>query len=155
MSLRENTSVIREKGESQNGCFKKAKHAKISEYVSGGKKCLFFGILACFAFLKHPFWDSPFCLIADEYLLLLDREWFRKNIDFTESFSLKNEAFYFILHIVSKFFIQSLMRFKSTETFQKRKASNFFLTYLTKSCLNFIVLLMELAASIVIKSMSY
>ena len=23
-------------------------------------------ILACFAFLKHPFWDSPFCLITDE-----------------------------------------------------------------------------------------
>ena len=26
-----NSSVIRQKGESQNGCFKKAKHAKISE----------------------------------------------------------------------------------------------------------------------------
>ena len=25
------SSVIRQKGESQNGCFKKAKHAKISE----------------------------------------------------------------------------------------------------------------------------
>ena len=23
-------------------------------------------ILACFAFLKHPFWDSPFCLITDD-----------------------------------------------------------------------------------------
>ena len=22
--------------------------------------------LACFIFLKHPFWDSPFCLITDE-----------------------------------------------------------------------------------------
>ena len=22
--------------------------------------------LACFVFLKHPFWDSPFCLITDE-----------------------------------------------------------------------------------------
>ena len=27
----DNSSVIRQKGESQNGCFKKAKHAKISE----------------------------------------------------------------------------------------------------------------------------
>ena len=23
--------------------------------------------LACFAFLKHPFWDSPFCLITDGF----------------------------------------------------------------------------------------
>ena len=23
-------------------------------------------ILACFNFLKHPVWDSPFCLITDE-----------------------------------------------------------------------------------------
>ena len=22
--------------------------------------------LACFVFLKHPFWDLPFCLITDE-----------------------------------------------------------------------------------------
>ena len=27
----QNSSVIRQKGESQNGCFKKAKHAKVSE----------------------------------------------------------------------------------------------------------------------------
>ena len=24
--------------------------------------------LACFVFLKHPFWDSPFCLITDELI---------------------------------------------------------------------------------------
>ena len=24
--------------------------------------------LACFVFLKHPFWDSPFCLITDDFL---------------------------------------------------------------------------------------
>ena len=29
--FRHNSSVIRQKGESQNGCFKKAKHAKISK----------------------------------------------------------------------------------------------------------------------------
>ena len=28
--------------------------------VSGGKKCSFFGKLACFVFLKLPFWDSPY-----------------------------------------------------------------------------------------------
>ena len=37
--------------------------------VSGGKKCLFFGNLACFVFLKHPFWDLPFCLITDSILI--------------------------------------------------------------------------------------
>ena len=31
MTDKENSSVIRQKGESQNGCFKKPKHAKISE----------------------------------------------------------------------------------------------------------------------------
>ena len=32
----------------------------------GGKKCSLFGNLACFVFLKHPFWDSPFSLITDD-----------------------------------------------------------------------------------------
>ena len=27
--------------------------------------------LACFVFLKHPFWDSPFCLITDEWPFIL------------------------------------------------------------------------------------
>ena len=40
------SSVISQKDESQNGCFKKTKHAKFS--------------------LKHPFWDSPFFLITDD-----------------------------------------------------------------------------------------
>ena len=53
-------------------------------FVSGGKKCLFvahvrvrIGVrnvrfsenLARFVFLKHSFWDSPFCLITDEMFL--------------------------------------------------------------------------------------
>ena len=25
--------------------------------------------LACFVFLKHPFWDSPFCLITDVFFI--------------------------------------------------------------------------------------
>ena len=36
------SSVIRQKRESQNGCFKKTKHAKFSEKRTGDKKCLFF-----------------------------------------------------------------------------------------------------------------
>ena len=34
--------------------------------VSGGKKCSFSEYFACFVFLKHPSWDSPFCLITDD-----------------------------------------------------------------------------------------
>lgn len=76
------------------------------------------------------------------------------NIDFTDSFSLTHEAFYFILQI-SKFFIQSLMRFKSTEYFPDSEVIEFFFACLT-SCFNLIVLLMELASSIiVIKYISY
>ena len=65
------SSVIREKGEFPNWCFKKAKHAKISEKqtfltpwyaqkkskrnsVSGGKKCLFFGNFGMLCFLETP-----------------------------------------------------------------------------------------------------
>ena len=70
------SSVIREKGESQNGCFKKTRHAKIfrktnisypliptSTYVcvSGGKKCLFFGKFGVFCFLETPV--LRFCLL--------------------------------------------------------------------------------------------
>ena len=39
----------------------------------GVKNVCFSDILACFAFLKHPFWESPFCLIPDDlgtYLFL-------------------------------------------------------------------------------------
>ena len=63
---------IRQKGESQNGCFKKAKQAKISEkqtFLTPNQEVrnfCFSEILACFAFLKNPFRDLPFCLIIDE-----------------------------------------------------------------------------------------
>ena len=59
------SSVIRQKGESLNGCFKKAKHAKISGEQTfltiracayqGVRNVCFSEILACFTFLKHPF----------------------------------------------------------------------------------------------------
>ena len=59
-------SVIRQKGKSQNGCFKKTKQAKFSEKqtfptpwyththmcVSGGKKCSFFGKFGFLWFLE-------------------------------------------------------------------------------------------------------
>ena len=72
--MKSSSSVITQKGESQNGCYKKTKHAKLSGkqtfftpwYAHGGKKIRFSKNLASFAFLKHPFWDSPFCLITDE-----------------------------------------------------------------------------------------
>ena len=79
------TSVIRQKGESQNGCFKKTKHAKFSEkqifltawyehirvrtrtYAYQGVRIVPFSEnLACFVFLRHRFWDSPFCFIVDD-----------------------------------------------------------------------------------------
>ena len=75
------SSVIRQKGESHNGCFKKTKNAKFSETrtfltpwyahvhmcaCQGVRNFLFWGTLACFVFLKHKFWDSPFCHITDE-----------------------------------------------------------------------------------------
>ena len=66
-----NSSVIRQKGESQNRCVKKTKHAKFSEKRTISypliRTCIHFSEnLVCFVFLRHPFWDSPFCLITDE-----------------------------------------------------------------------------------------
>ena len=63
-----NSSVIRQKGESQNGCFKKTKQAKFSKKpehflppdthtyvcVSGGKKCSFFEKFGVLCFLETP-----------------------------------------------------------------------------------------------------
>ena len=47
--------LIRQKGESQNGCFKKTKHAKFSQKrISGGKKCSFFGKFGVLCFLETP-----------------------------------------------------------------------------------------------------
>ena len=60
-----NPSVIMQKGESQNGCFKKTKHVKFSEKRTFLEMFVFSENLTCFVFLKQPFWDSPFCLIMD------------------------------------------------------------------------------------------
>ena len=54
-SLEKISSVIRQKGKSQNGGHKKAKHHKFSEKTN-----------TCFAFLLPPFRYSLFCLITDD-----------------------------------------------------------------------------------------
>ena len=67
------SSVIRRKGDCQNGCYKK-KHVEFLEkrtflttwYEHMGKNVRFLENLTCFVFLQHPFWDSPICLVADD-----------------------------------------------------------------------------------------
>ena len=39
---------------------------KTNMRIRGVRNVRFSENLACFVFLKHPFWDSPFCLITDE-----------------------------------------------------------------------------------------
>ena len=65
--FRKKMSVIRQKGECQNGCFKETKHVKFFEKrtfltplirtrtsVSGGEKCSFFGKVGVLCFLETP-----------------------------------------------------------------------------------------------------
>ena len=71
LSNNDKSSVIRQKVESQNGCFKKTNHAKFSKKTNISYPLIrthvrFSENLAGFVFLKHPFWNSPFCLITDE-----------------------------------------------------------------------------------------
>ena len=42
----------------------------------GVRNVRFSGNLACFVFLKYPFWDSPFCLITDELLHVIFRNFY-------------------------------------------------------------------------------
>ena len=47
--------------------FPKNKHFLPPWYAHQGvRNVRFSGNLACFVFMKHSFWDSPFCLITDE-----------------------------------------------------------------------------------------
>ena len=67
-----NSSVIKQKGESQNRCFKKINHAKFSEkqtflnhwYTEGVRNVRFLENLACFVFLKRCFEIRPFALLS-------------------------------------------------------------------------------------------
>ena len=77
ISLNWNLSVIRQMGESQNGCFKKTKHIKFSDkrtfltrwYAAyqGVRNFCFSENLTCLVFLKNPFWDSRFYYITDDF----------------------------------------------------------------------------------------
>ena len=76
-----NLPVIRQNGESQNGCFKKAcqifRKINISYPLIRTRTCAcqvvrnvcFSENLPCFVFLKYPIWDSPFCLITEKLIL--------------------------------------------------------------------------------------
>ena len=55
-SCNDSSSVVRQNGEPQNGC---------AYIYQGVRNVRFSENLACFVFLKHPFWDSPYCLITD------------------------------------------------------------------------------------------
>ena len=60
--FQQKSSVISQKGKSQNWCFIKTKHVKLSKkqtfltpwYASGGKKFVFFGEFGMFCFLETP-----------------------------------------------------------------------------------------------------
>ena len=91
------SSIIRQKGESQNGGNKKTKHAKFSAKTNisyplirtrtsayqGVRNVCFSENLACFVFLLPPFLDSLFCLITDKvremgWIILLISYTFKK-----------------------------------------------------------------------------
>lgn len=67
-----NSSAIRQKGQSQNGYFKKNKARQIlrkriiSYTYQWVRNICFLGNLGCFVFLLPPFSDSPFCLITGQ-----------------------------------------------------------------------------------------
>ena len=57
--INKSSSVIRQKGESQIGSFKKIKHAKFSE-----KRAFLTPLIRTLTF-----WDSPFCFITDAFCI--------------------------------------------------------------------------------------
>ena len=90
MNIR-NSSVIWQKSKSQNGYFKKTKHTKFSEKTNisysqiRARTCAYQAVrnvrflenfacfVFCFVFLKHPFWDLPFCFITDQLFYYFHR----------------------------------------------------------------------------------
>ena len=77
------------KGRISTRCFKKTNHTKFSKKraflipwyahvrvrIRGQEMFVFSENLACFIFLKHPFWYSPFYLITDDLTNLLSIGW--------------------------------------------------------------------------------
>ena len=41
--------------------------------------------LACYVFLKHPFWDSPFCLITDDLVSIFRHKFYECNECYEQS----------------------------------------------------------------------
>ena len=90
------SSVIRQKDECQIGVFQENKadqifrKTNISYLLIRTRTCAHQGVrnvsfsenLTCFLLLKHLFWDSPFCLISDDYVKIAVFCWniFNKNI---------------------------------------------------------------------------
>ena len=56
----------KEKGRNSIQVFQENKALQIFRAYQGVRNVHFPENLACFVFLKHPFWDSPFSLITDE-----------------------------------------------------------------------------------------
>ena len=52
----------------------------------GVKNVRFSENFTCFLFLKHPFWDSPFCLITDEFLYLIVKIMYDKSLIYNKWF---------------------------------------------------------------------
>ena len=90
----QNSSVIRQRGESQNGCFKKTKHDKFSEK----RKCSFFGKFGVLCFLRNTRFEIR-C-----FALLL-----------TNCFFLSFWSLRFIVHM---FLLQFVFSFKGTDDLQ-------------------------------------
>ena len=64
--------------------------------------------LACFVFLKYPFWDSPFCLITDVFLKML---WL------LELLIVRSRSFHCITADKKKFFLKRLCLVLKKQTF--------------------------------------
>ena len=87
------SSVIRQKGESQNGGNKETKHAKFSDkptdwhtyiWVSGGKKCSFLGKFGALCFpVTSVLVTSPFFLIIDVFKLSKTKEETKSSLEYS------------------------------------------------------------------------
>ena len=75
------SSVIRQKGETHNGCFKKTKHAKFSVRVRITGLCSFFGKFGMRCFLETPFLRFALLLyyrrFKKYFLVSLQQSWLR------------------------------------------------------------------------------
>ena len=77
-NLRLYSSLIRQKGRISKRVFQENearqifRKTDISCAYQGARNVCFLENWACLVFLKHPFWDSPFCLITDALQITLE-----------------------------------------------------------------------------------